>query len=77
MKISQETPMLEHFLIKWRAFWPANLLKRYSETGVSCEYLEVVQNTHFEVESLENEIHSCFLMSEAIDSLLGRVKKVY
>ena len=77
MKISQETPMLEHCLIKWQTFWPANVLKGYSKTGASCEYLEIVKNTHFEVESLENEIHSCFLMSEAIDSLLGRVKKVY
>ena len=30
----------------------------------SFEYSEVFKNTYFEVETLVNEIYSCFLMSE-------------
>ena len=41
---------------------------------LSCEYSEVFKNAYFEVETLENEIYSCFFMSEVIHSLLSKVK---
>ena len=34
------------FLIKLQA-WPANLLKRDSNKGVSCEFCEIFKNTSF------------------------------
>ena len=37
--------------------------------------MEILKNTCIEVETLENEIYSCFLMSEVI--LTGKSKKVY
>ena len=65
------------FLIKWQAFWHATLLKRGSSTGFPCEYLEIFKNTYFEVETLENEIFSCFMMSVSHTLLMVKVKKVY
>ena len=53
------------------------LLKRDYSTDFSSEYSEIFNNAYFQVEALENEIYSCFLMSEVIHSLLGKVKKVY
>ena len=35
-----------------------------------CEYSKISKNTYFEVETVESEIYSCFLMSEVIYSLL-------
>ena len=66
-----------HFLIKQRVFWPATLLKKSPTQVLSCEYFEIFKNAYFEVETLENEIYSCFLMSAVIQSLLGKVKKGY
>ena len=40
----------------------------------SYEYLEIFKNAYFEAETVENEIYSCFLMSEVIHSLLWKVK---
>ena len=42
------------------------LLKRDSNTDLSSEYSEIFNNTYFQVEALEHEIYSCFLMSEVI-----------
>ena len=42
------------------------LLKRDSNTDFSSEYSEIFNTTYFQVEALENEIYSCFLMSEVI-----------
>ena len=41
------------------------LLKRDSDTDFSSEYSEIFNDTYFQVEALENEIYSCFLISEA------------
>ena len=63
------------FLIKRQDFWLATLLKRDSNTVVfPCEHLEIFKNTYFEVQTLENEIYSCFFMSKVIHSVLGKVK---
>ena len=40
----------------------------------SCEYSEISENFYFEVQILEDEIYSCFFMSEVIHSLLSKVK---
>ena len=40
--------MLESLLIKLQAVRPANLLKRDSNTVLSCEYCEIFKNTYFE-----------------------------
>ena len=40
-----------------------------------CEYWKNFKNTYFEVEALEKEIYSCFLMNEVMHSLLEKVKK--
>ena len=50
--------------------WPGT-----STQIIFCEYMEILKNTCIEVETLENEIYSCFLMSEVI--LTGKSKKVY
>ena len=36
------------FLIKLQALKPATLLKRHSNTGVSCEICKIFMNTYFE-----------------------------
>ena len=41
--------------------WPGT-----STQIIFCEYMEILKNTCIEVETLENEIYSCFLMSEVI-----------
>ena len=63
------------FLIKWQAFWHATLLKRGPSPGFPCEYLEIFKNTYFEVETLENEIYSCFTMSVSHTLLTGKSKE--
>ena len=68
--------MLWFLFNKQALFWPATLLKRGSIQVLSYEYSEIFKNTYFEVDNLENEIYSYFLMSEAIHSLLEKVKKV-
>ena len=66
------------FLIKRQDFWIATLLKRDSNTGVFLrEHSETSKNAYFEVQTIENEIHSCFFMSKVIHSVLGKVKKEY
>ena len=62
------------FLIKWEAFWSAALLKETLTQALTCEYSKKFQNNQFEVETLENEIYSCFFMSDVIHSLLSEVK---
>ena len=63
------------FLTKWQAFWPATLLKETPAPTFFCEYSKLFKNTYFEVETLEKEIYSCFLMNEVMHSLLEKVKK--
>ena len=53
------------------------LLKRDSNIDCSSEDSEILNNISFQVEALEIQIYSSFLMSEVIHSLLGKVKKVY
>ena len=50
--------------------WPGT-----STQIIFCEYMEIFKNTYFEVDSLENEIYSCILMSKVI--LTRKSKKVY
>ena len=40
----------------------------------SCEYSGIFKNAYFKVEILENVIYSCFLMSEVMHALLGKVR---
>ena len=55
-----------------------HLYKKETPTQVfSREYSEIFKNNYFEVDTLENGNYSCFLMSQVIHSLLGKVKKVY
>ena len=63
-------------LIKSQAFCPATSL-RDSNTSAFLWIFGIFKNTYFEVETLENEVYSWFLMSKVINSLLGNVKKVY
>ena len=64
-------------LIKCHPVWPTALLKETPAQLVFFEYSKIFKDTDFEVETLENEIYSWFLVSEVIHSLLGKVKKVY
>ena len=50
--------------------WPGT-----STQIIFCEYMEIFKNTYFEVDTLENEIYSCILMSKVI--LTRKSKKVY
>ena len=44
---SQETPRLKSLFNKVAGLQTATLLKTDSSTSVSCEYCEIVKNTHF------------------------------
>ena len=46
-KFHRKAIVLESFLIKLRAFRPATLLKRDSNTGVFCETCKIFKNTFF------------------------------
>ena len=66
-------------LKNFTSFTPSGLQLDEKETPAqmfSCEYLEIFKSTYLEVQTLVNEIYSCFLMSEVIPSLLGKVKKI-
>ena len=65
------------FLIKWHAFWTATLLKDTPSQVLSCICSEIFKNIYIEVGTLENEIYSCFLISEVIHFLQEKVKKIY
>ena len=48
-QILQENTCLSLFLKKLQVFKPACLLKRDSNTGVSCEHCKTFKDTYFEV----------------------------
>ena len=63
---------------KVAGFLACNFIKKRLQHRFFCsEYSKIFKNIYFEVETLENKIYPCFLISEVIHSLLGKVKKEY
>ena len=66
------------FLIKRQDFWLVTLIKkRLQHRCFLREHSEIFKNAYFKLQTLQNEIYSCFFMSKVIHSVLGKVKKEY
>ena len=76
LQVSQEKPALGSLFNKVTGILASNFIKRDSKTGFFLQIFGICKNIYFQVETLENGIYLCFLISEVIHSLLGKVKKV-
>ena len=63
-------PVLWFLFNKVTGILACNFIKKETPTLIfSCENLKIFKGTYFEVDTLQNEIYSCFLMSEVIHTL--------
>ena len=69
---------MESLFNKAAGLMACNFIKKDADTDVLLrEHSEIFKNGYFEVQTLENEIYSCFFVSKVMHTVLGKVKKKY